>query len=514
LSRRRFLRDSLRVGAGAAALGLTGGLAEAWAAGEEASATARGASPSGYSGYVAPPGVPPDVQAFVSRPDLHPPGVTISKIPDLASQSAQPQYIFVAPRVSGGSGLTPDSQGLMILDLDGNVVWYQQMTATGADPFNFRVQTYQGSPVLTWYQGTVGPGYGVHGTCVIADDTYTPIAETKAVDFGTDLHEFLITPEDTALITAYYDNTEVGLTIGHAQEVDIASGELIFNWASYPDVPASASYPTNYGNDYFHINSIDLWPGTRDYLISSRNTCAVYLISAQTKEVLWKLGGTDPTFPVSGATQFSFQHDARPLADGSGLSLFDDASQPAPEKKSWGKVYNLDFETNTATLRHEFDHPSPAIDSSSQGNNQLLPNGGHFVGWGAVAYFTEYGPSGSRIHPSIVLDGRLPYGIQNYRAFMYDWTGNPALSELALVVRSNGSGSFTAYASWNGATEVAYWQLAAGATSATLTTVATVAKVGFETTIPFNYDGATDFQLTGLSARMTVLGRSGTVYAS
>jgi hypothetical protein len=508
-SRRRFLSGSLRVGAGAAALGLTGGLAEA-----VGPALLGGADAWASPGTVTPPRVPANVQHFVSRTDLTPPGVTISKVAGLAAMPAQPQYIFIAPRVTPASGLPSGAQGLMILDLDGNLVWYRQMTATGQDPFNFRVQTYKGKPALTWYQGTVGPGYGVHGTCIISDDTYTSIADTKAQNLGTDLHEFLITPEDTALITAYYYNKGVGLTIGHAQEVDIAGNELIFDWGSYPDVPASASYATD-TSDYFHINSIDLWPGTRDYLISSRNTCAVYLISAQTKEILWKLGGTDPTFPVSGSTQFTFQHDARPLADGSGLSLFDDASQPgSAEHQSWGKVYTLDQSTNTATLRHEFNHSTSRIDTASQGNNQLLPTGGHLVGWGAAPYFTEYAPSGAAIHPDLVLDGRLPAGIQNYRAFMFDWTGNPVLRELALVVNSGGSGAFTAYASWNGATEVASWEVAAGTSSSSLQTVATVPKAGFETKIPFTYTGATAFELTALSSSKAVLGRTSVVAAS
>jgi hypothetical protein len=41
----------------------------------------------------------------------------------------------------------------------------------------------------------------------------------------------------------------------------------------------------------------------------------------------------------------------------------------------------------------------------------------------------------------------------------------------------------TVYASWNGATGVASWRLLAGASPSTLSTVASAARSGFETTV-------------------------------
>ena len=41
----------------------------------------------------------------------------------------------------------------------------------------------------------------------------------------------------------------------------------------------------------------------------------------------------------------------------------------------------------------------------------------------------------------------------------------------------------TVYASWNGATNVARWQLLAGPTKTTLSAIKTVPSAGFETTI-------------------------------
>ena len=69
---------------------------------------------------------------------------------------------------------------------------------------DFRVQTYQGQPVLTWWQGTLsklGIGSGVD---VIMNSSYKTIATVRAGNgYKADLHEFLIAPDGSAWITAY-----------------------------------------------------------------------------------------------------------------------------------------------------------------------------------------------------------------------------------------------------------------------------------------------------------------------
>jgi hypothetical protein len=57
-----------------------------------------------------------------------------------------------------------------------------------------RVQTYEGRPVLTWWQGGLIVGDG-RGSGVIYDQRYRPV---KTVDAGNgyrmDLHELTLTP--------------------------------------------------------------------------------------------------------------------------------------------------------------------------------------------------------------------------------------------------------------------------------------------------------------------------------
>jgi hypothetical protein len=502
LSRRQFLAGSLELGLGVAAASAAGLVGESLL-------SAAVAAPASIS----QPPAPPNYHTYVSRPDLTPPGVSISTATGVPTYPGEPQYIFCAPRVTVGGTYPSGAQpGLMILDRFGDVIWFQPMTGAGMDPFNFRVQTYGGSPVLTWYQGTVGPGYSVGGDYVLMDNSYSPVATVNAQGYPSDLHEFLLTPEGTALLTAYEPDSTTGLVIGHAQEVDVATNSLVFDWPCYPHVPASGST-----GDYFHMNSIDLWPGAeRNLLISSRNTSAVYLVSRATKQVIWKVGGEAPSFAMTGnGALFEFQHDARALLDGSGISVFDDASQPSPEKNSWGKVFNVDQTAKQVTLRHQYEHTTSPIDTGSQGNCQLLPTGGHLVGFGAAAAFSEYAPSGTAVEAPMILDGRFPVGVESYRTFMFDWVGNPPSSEIALVVHTgSASGSFTAFVSWNGATEVATWRIFAGTSSTVLSPVATVRKGSFETNVSFTASGATLFEATAYDAAGNAIGTSATVAAS
>ena len=71
-------------------------------------------------------------------------------------------------------------------------------------------------------------------------------------------------------------------------------------------------------------------------------------------------------------------------------------------------------------------------------------------------------------------------GQQAYRALLTDtWVGTPYYPTSSAAVQGTG----TVYASWNGATEVAEWEVLAGASTGDLQVVATHGRTGFETAI-------------------------------
>ena len=156
-------------------LGLAGYIGYSWphpASTDEAPPAPGHPASSAASGKVAADPAA-DVDHFVTRSDIHPPAITVTRA---ATGASQPPYIFIAPR-----GYTSKSTGqsrLMIVDRDGRLVWSGQ--PLGGTPLNFTTQEYRGKPVLTWWawQKTGVAIYG-RGNCYIADSSYAQIAEVK-----------------------------------------------------------------------------------------------------------------------------------------------------------------------------------------------------------------------------------------------------------------------------------------------------------------------------------------------
>jgi hypothetical protein len=352
---------------------------------------------------------------------------------------------------------------------------------------------------------------------VIVDDHYRQVATVEAGNgLHGDIHEFLITPEDTALITVYreipYDLSPWGgakqgtLDEGVVQEVDIATGRVLFEWHSAAHVDPSESYETvpketDAAWDYFHVNSIEP-DGSGGLLVSARHTHAVYSIRKSDGSVRWRLGGKKGDFARGPGTQFAWQHDARRQPDGT-IRLFDNAASEPGKATSKVLVLRVDEQRRTARLVRRFDH-SPPLLSTSQGNAQLLPGGHVFVGWGSKPYATEFDQAGH-----ILFDLRFGVGrVDSYRAYRFTWRGLPT-TRPAVALRDSGDRT-TVYASWNGATEVARWRILAGPDAARLSPVTTVAKRGFETRVDVSSSAVT-FAVEALAGDGSVLRRSAAV---
>jgi hypothetical protein len=452
----------------------------------------------------------PPSQHFRSRPDLRPPVVTVTT----RASGADEGYVFLAPKRGVAQA------GPMIVDAAGRLVWFRPLDTKGVS--DFRVQSYGGRPVLTWWRGSAVKGVG-EGYYVIVDGAYHQIATVTAGNGLTgDIHEFLITPRGTALITVYRrvarDLTPVGgprqgsIYEGVVQELDIATGRVLFEWHSGDHVALAESYvdppPATRARgakagpyDYFHVNSIDLEPDGK-LLVSARNTHAVYEISRPDGRILWRLGGKRSDFTMGPGTSFEWQHDARRREDGT-ITLFDNAA--APKTKDHSRVLVLRLSGSRATLVRSYAHPRDVL-AGSQGNAQLLPGGRMFVGWGAEPRFTEFSPDGR-----VLLDGTFGKGADSYRAYRFPWSGRPA-DDPSVALGEPREGSTTVFASWNGATDVARWQVLAGPDENSMRVVASAPRRGFETAIAAR-TAEPRIRVRALDARGAVLGTSRAVAA-
>jgi arylsulfotransferase ASST len=483
---------------------------------------AGGAQPLGFHFRVAdtdslssapltPHALAPSVnQQFLSRPDLKPPTVSVHT----HSAGQAPGDEFLAPYGAAAQA------GPMILDPAGRLVWFNPLRAPLVAT-NLRVQQLDGSPVLTWWQGTVTThGFG-RGVDVVVGEDYRTITEVKAGNgYTADLHEFQITPQGTALVSSYTaiycDLTALGggpdsaVTDSLMQEIDIKTGLVMFEWTSLDHVALSDSYSVPAASsprwpfDFFHLNSINLDPdGT--LLVSSRNTWAADDIDPRTGQVLWTLGGKHSSFVEGRGAATAFQHDARPIA-ANVFSMFDNGASPPAHAQSRGVVLDVDPLTHGVSVQTQYLHPGHPLLANSQGNMQALANGDWFVGWGQQPDLSEFSATGR-----LLFDASLPPGYESYRALRFRWSATPA-SAPALVVKAAAGGGAVAHISWNGATRVARWELLEGSTKSHLVRVDVVRRADFETAIRLLTRPSERFaKVRALDAAGAVLGSSAMV---
>jgi Arylsulfotransferase (ASST) len=431
---------------------------------------------------------PKEYQSFHSRPELRPPDVTVSSKAQTATGD-----LFLAPYSGIGQ------YGPMILSEHGELVWFKALSPAGARAADFRVQQYEGKPVLTWWQDPlVADGVKTAGE-VIANSSYQTVAVIRAGNgYQPDLHEFQITPQGTALITVYdaidCDLSSVGGPRDGAvadtllQEIDLKTGLVMYEWHSLDHVPLQSSYAsaTHASRaepfDYFHINSIDL-EQDGDLLLDARNTWAAYDVDPKTGQVGWELGGRHSSFKMGPGTVTAWQHDAREQPNGA-ITFFDNGAFPQAHRQSRAIEMTLNMASMTATLVRGDEHQNPLV-AGSQGNVQALPGGDWMVGWGQAGYLSEVNPAGE-----VLFNAHLPPNWESYRTYALPWSGRPAeppAVALAPPARSGGVGAAgsgpVVYASWNGATNVASWRVLAGSSSATMTPMGSALETGFETAI-------------------------------
>ncbi|MDQ6782833.1 MAG: arylsulfotransferase family protein [Actinomycetota bacterium] len=341
--------------------------------------------------------------------------------------------IFITP--TGGQGSY--ANGPEIVDNHGKVEWFHAVPA-GQMATDFRTQRYHGRPVLTWWQGT-GFGGLSSGSDYIYNDRYQQIAVVKAGNgYSADGHEFLITPQSTALIEAFATKT-VNLTSiggppdqmvidGIVQEVNIATGRVIFQWESVGNVPfsdsevplpASASTPW----DWFHMNAVHL-DTDGNLLIGARHTWTTYKLNRSTGAIIWELGGKQSSFTeqaapgqvLDGANKiFAWQHDPEAVGHDK-YTWFDNESSSIPLLPySRAVTVKLDLRSHVATLLASDAQPE-GLSAPAQGNAQTTTNSDLFVGWGALPYFSEFDRFGH-----LLFNAEFPTGVNSYRSYRLPW---------------------------------------------------------------------------------------------
>ncbi|KAK5133596.1 hypothetical protein LTR08_007544 [Meristemomyces frigidus] len=275
---------------------------------------------------------------------------------------------FITPR-----GWSLPLPGPMILDRHGELVWSKHFdNKFGGQAYDFMVQRYQEQDFLTFWLGddrVRGHGSGFY---YMLNSSYDVVHKVGAANgLSADLHEFLVTPRGTALMTMYeiarhdvmafrdFDPTNPEDQDPNYiwdcvfQEVTVDTQELVFEWRASDHLSINETYhgigPGGTKHDpfdWFHINSIAK-DELGNYLISARYTHSITYVDGKTGDIIWTLGGKSNSFMDLSdgfALNFAWQHDARflptdtfpnmytPPTDRPGyttklISLFDNAAE-------------------------------------------------------------------------------------------------------------------------------------------------------------------------------------------
>jgi hypothetical protein len=369
----------------------------------------------------------------------------------------------------------------VILDTNGELVW---MTDEWGIIMNLNVQKYKGENYLTFWFGYKAGSNG-QGEMIMLDSSYKEAYRIQAVGDGNsgDLHEFRLTNDGTALISIF-NNTQADLTRmkggfrpedgwltdGMFQEVDIETNELLFEWRALDHFkPEDTFYFDPFGGyweshpfDYYHLNSIEK-DSKGNFLVSSRHYHHFIYLDGKTGEVLWTLGGGSKDFvDLSGglASDFQWQHNPRWLSQDEGLISFLDNGVAGPlhvdAPYSKGKIIKMDVENRTVELVQDYISLG-RVRAASQGNFYTIPENNHnLIGWGAIGAYSEFNMDGTLLCEVHWSAGWLFWWerMKSYRVYrIWDWAGYPEYPPSAKIK------SDKLYVSWNGATEVRFWEL-------------------------------------------------------
>lgn len=455
--------------------------------------------------------------SYVSAPDLHPPKITT----DVATKTSQlaPGYILLANFYNLATPPMVGQSGPLILNNALQPVWFKPLP-TNVVASNTTLQSYEGKPVLAWWQGVISnTGATESGTDVIVDQHYHTVATIRGQDgWILTLHSIHIIGHNIWVsanknvpmnLVKYGGAINGALDDSAVQEYDLRTGKLLYTWDALKHIPLSDSQvppPTNgFPWDAYHINAIDV-ASNGTFLTSMRNTWTAYEVNQASGTILWQIGGKHSSYTFGPHAEFEWQHDVM-VAPNNTLTLFDDHcceitganTYLAATGASRALTLQLHPSTHTATVLAQYQHHGES--AAYMGSAQTLANGNVFVGWGDLPYFSEFSKSGQ-----LLLDAVLPNPDLSYRATkIASWVATPSYPPRGAALQRNGA--TTVYASWNGATLVRSWRVLAGSDASQLSAVATHAMTGFETAVAVP-SGSKIFKVEALDAQGRVLGTS------
>ncbi len=118
-------------------------------------------------------------------------------------------------------------------------------------------------------------------------------------------------------------------------------------------------------------------------------------------------------------------------------------------------------------MRHQYLRSFKTV-AGAEGSMRVVKGGDAVVGYGSTPYFSEFSKGGEpEKRGKLLFDAELPKGDGTYRVLRDEWEGMPNTLP-KLVAERESLSEVALYASWNGATNVASWQVLGGESAESL----------------------------------------------
>ena len=310
---------------------------------------------------------------------------------------------------NGLNGVPPYT---MILDNDGNPVWYRR-----GRMYDFKIQK---NGMITWcIQDAAGfPAFD-------QDFNYLRTYSTTN-GYLTDGHELKVLSDGSYYMIGYRVNTvdlsqyvNGGTKAASVRETVLQgftpADELVFQWRAWDNYDIRDQAPNT---DFPHMNAIDI-DEDGNVLVSARHLSEVTKINRDSGQIMWRLSGAHNGFKFvnDSFNGTSYQHNISALGHGHYM-VFDNGDYHSPAV-SRAAEYQLDLTNMTATLAWQF-RDTPDKYAYWLGNAQRLPSGNTLINFVRPQY-----PKALEVDTNGVkhFELSLTPGSDAYRAFRFPWKG-------------------------------------------------------------------------------------------
>jgi hypothetical protein len=321
----------------------------------------------------------------------------------------------------------------MIIDNDGNTVWYNELPDDYSYDFKVLPNGHLHYAQFIHRHTYTGGGDVVH---VILDENYNEVERIEAGNgYVAEAHDFQMLPNGYALLIGYYmSEVDMSQVVNGGHPAALVSGTLIqeldgnkdnrkavFQWRTW-DNYAFEDYSFGSGSTAKTVSAFNFNTINQDHdgqLFAS----GIRKLNRQTGEIIYNLGGDDNEFsfvgvdPEEALGHFS-GHGFYRIENGNVL-MYDNGPQQGGTSRA--HEYALDEENKIATHIWTYT-PDPEIPAWHRGNAQRLPNGNTFIGWGGaggdhIPTCTEVTPDGNVVFEVYFDDPN----VESYRAFRFVW---------------------------------------------------------------------------------------------